>query len=39
MWPEGCETWNVGERLDLLLAIWNLGLGVNKISKWFPNGE
>lgn len=33
MWPVEWETWNAGERLDLLLAIWNLGVGVNKISQ------
>lgn len=26
MWPAGCETWNAGERLDLLPAFWNLGV-------------
>lgn len=35
MWPAGCETWNAGERLDLLLAIWNLG--VSEIR--YPDGS
>lgn len=26
VWPAGCETWNAGERLDLLPAFWNLGV-------------
>lgn len=38
MWPVEFETWNAGEKLDLLLAIWNLGVGVNKWSAMLPWG-
>lgn len=36
VWPAGCETWNAGERLDLLLAIWNLGVksDIQMVPQW-----